>query len=98
MSNSNNKLEALFLKLKEVESDLTIKNLLEAMGFFALRDLYETVAITQNTVTQTLESYSGSAFVILRKMFEPFEPKEKRKTINTSVRQGFTSLRFAHHR
>ena len=88
MSNTNNKLEALFLRLEEVRHNLTLKYLLESTGFFALQNLYEEAAATQGDVQQTLDSHIGGFLTLLNELVS--QKGLARTKVNRHIRQTFT--------
>lgn len=70
MSNSTEKLQALIEKVQAYKEDLSTKNLLEALGFFAIIELLETIQETEEAIYNNLEAHIGALFETFRTLFQ----------------------------
>lgn len=70
MSNGTEKLQALIEMVQAYKEDLATKNLLEAMGFFAIVELLETIQQTEEALYENLEAHIGALFETFRTLFQ----------------------------
>jgi hypothetical protein len=73
MSNVSEKLQRLIDRISEVKETIDLKNLLEAMGFFALFELFEQLNLTLEAIQENLQAHIGGFIDIFQSLTHSYQ-------------------------